>query len=118
VKNSSKFASWSTCGAATAWRRKLGLAPEQSALAVKLFDYELEPLMRAGAVDYTVMWRQLAEVAALPLDDEDLLAPLSDAFYAAPNTEEKKKWSAFLRKWREAIDGDPAAASARWGCTS
>jgi len=102
------------------WRRKLGLAadaPDARAAAAALFDDHLEPLMRAGAaeVDYTLMWRQLAEVAALPQDaaDADLFAPLRAAFYSAPDAAEVANWTAFLRRWRGTIGGDGAEAAAR-----
>ena len=46
------------------WRRKLGLDDDVSAADVaKLWDYGLEPLMRAAECDYVVCFRQLADVA-------------------------------------------------------
>jgi hypothetical protein len=81
-----------------------------------MFDDELEPLMRSSNVDYTVMWRQLAQVALMPkpqsASDAELFAPLRDAFYVEPSAEVSEKWGAFLRSWRGALD-DPAAAAAR-----
>jgi len=103
---------------ADTWRKKLGFpAGDKKAVtaAASLFDGELEPLMRASNVDYTLMWRQLAVVAELPegASDAELLAPLRDAFYVAPAAGEAEKWGAFLRRWREAIKADRAGAAAR-----
>ena len=73
---------------ARAWpARAAGLRESQRAAAAKLFDYKLEPLMRESNVDYTLVFRQLAECLKLPDDasDDDLLEPLAPAFYDSPN---------------------------------
>ena len=90
------------------WRRKLGLDDDVSAADVaKLWDYGLEPLMRAAECDYVVCFRQLADVAlagdAATLTDDALLAPLADAFYEPLDADARAKWADWIRAWRAAI---------------
>jgi len=91
------------------WRRKLGLDDDVSAADVaKLWDYGLEPLMRAAECDYVVCFRQLADVAlagdAATLTDDVLLAPLADAFYEPLDADARAKWADWIRAWRAATD--------------
>ena len=103
---------------ADVWRLKLGLRESQRAAAAKLFDYKLEPLMRDSNVDYTLVFRQLAECLKLPHDvsDDDLLEPLASAFYDSPNNfydeGTRAKWCDFVRSWRDEVAGsNPNTAS-------
>lgn len=103
---------------ADVWRVKLGLRESQRAAAAKLFDYKLEPLMRDSNVDYTLVFRQLAECLKLPHDvsDDDLLEPLACAFYDSPNNfydeGTRAKWCDFVRSWRDEVAGsNPNTAS-------
>ena len=103
---------------ADVWRVKLGLRESQRAAAAKLFDYKLEPLMRESNVDYTLVFRQLAECLKLPDDvsDNDLLEPLTPAFFDSPNAfyddGTRAKWCDFVRAWRDEVDGTASAIEA------
>ena len=97
-----------TATAAT-WRRKLGLDDDASPASVaKLWDYGLEPLMRAAECDYVVCFRQLADVALVgdvsKLSDEELFAPLAAAFYAPLDADARARWADWIRAWRAVAD--------------
>ena len=94
---------------AATWRRKLGLDDDASPASVaKLWDYGLEPLMRAAECDYVVCFRQLADVAlvgdAAKLSDEELFAPLAAAFYAPLDADARAGWADWIRAWRAVAD--------------
>ena len=90
------------------WRRKLGLPEGDGALptARRLFK-GLEPLLQKGRVDYTIFWRQLAQVARVAGEDpsdNELLQPLAHAFYEQPAAETAAEMASWLREWRDAAD--------------
>ena len=94
---------------AATWRRKLGLDDDASPASVaKLWDYGLEPLMRAAECDYVVCFRQLADVALVgdfaKLSDEELFAPLAPAFYAPLDADARARWADWIREWRAVAD--------------
>jgi len=108
---------------ADVWRRKMGLAdtPEARAQAAELWS-EIEPMMWRCSVDFTIMWRQLADVLEvakeIPADelsatsgrelDNDaamkLIQPLLGAFYDNPYMASVKEWTRWLRKWITCLD--------------
>ena len=100
---------------ANVWRVKFGL-PDTDAgrsAAASLWP-ELEGLLRGSRADWTLVWRQLAEVALLDEGPDDLLEPLQAAFYAplTPGDSAAADWVEFLRRWRKAAfsDGSPPGA--------
>ena len=92
-------------------RAKLGFSEDYDAeTASDMYEETLEPLMAESEVDYIVLFRNLSGV--VKLSDEDVsedakvMAPTSDAFYAAPDEEQAKRWRAFLSAWRSAVLAD------------
>lgn len=83
------------------WRRKLGLSSWDSG-DKEIFN-ELEKLMGESNVDYTIFWRQLAELPATGLDVDspgsELLAPLLPAFYVGLTAALRSRWEQWLAKW-------------------
>jgi uncharacterized protein YdiU (UPF0061 family) len=99
------------------WARKLGLPAYDDALM-----HELLQLMASSAVDYTMLFRQLAEIAGNGPDDGGsdnpaapaALAALRTSFYRPSSEELETRWSRWLERWRELIasHGDPQETSA------
>ena len=92
-------------------RAKLGFSEDYDAkTASDMYEETLEPLMAESEVDYIVLFRNLSGVVKLSdedvSDDAKVMAPTSDAFYAAPDEEQAKRWRAFLRAWRSAVLAD------------
>uniref|UniRef100_A0A7S0EUP7 Selenoprotein O n=1 Tax=Hanusia phi TaxID=3032 RepID=A0A7S0EUP7_9CRYP len=101
------------------WRRKLGLSKENNDLAQELFS-EFEDLTRRSCGDWTITWRQLADVALVEegSEDEKLVAPLLSAFYEPLTEELREGWIKFLKPWRselmnEGTDAQQAAEQIR-----
>ena len=114
-----------------AFRRKLGLSsfgPDERALFAGLGE-----LMETSEADFTIFWRQLADVAEVGLAEgkeegkaegignTDAWWPLlDDAFYAPLTAETKAGWAAWLGEWmgrlREEVSqdgsGSPEAVAA------
>jgi len=91
------------------FRSKLGFAAPGSEAAEGLWA-DLEPLMRKSRVDYTILWRQLAQSWEASLDDANaLFSPLTPAFYDSPSEELMTEWVAWLRRWRAALDAEGAS---------
>merc|ERR1711939_1051809 len=71
---------------------------------------ELERLLTRHNTDYTIFWRQLAEVAELevtPLDtDNSLLRPLELAFESTPAEAVTKDWTFWLSKWWSQLEAE------------
>jgi len=81
----------------------------------------LEELMRKSDVDYTLLFRQLAQVPAVATctggqedvaDGSKLLEPLSVAFYKDASGALKEEWVAWLRDWLKALAAEGAIAGA------
>lgn len=91
------------------WCRKLGL-PEGSVEGIAIFK-ALEEVMRSSEVDYTILFRQLAEVTTACVagggpdacEAAALWAPLRQAFYKAPCAALEERWTAWLRRWIEQL---------------
>jgi len=98
------------------WRRKLGLT-EWSEVAQGLLT-DLFPLLESS--DYTIFWRQLAEVPIAGLSgassDEELVSPLERALYTdgSPKkaSELRVSLAAWLRRWLAELPADGAAVGA------
>ncbi|CAJ1356813.1 unnamed protein product [Effrenium voratum] len=96
------------------FREKQGFAAPSS-VANELWK-ELEPLMRKSDIDYTIFWRQLANV----IEHSDTVAEtgldhIKQAFYQDPPTEVAEEWTAWLQKWAEAVlaESDAKEVAAR-----
>jgi uncharacterized protein YdiU (UPF0061 family) len=96
------------------WARKLGLAAYDDPLM-----HELLQLMASSGVDYTMLFRRLAEIAGHGPDDGGsdnpaALAALRTSFYRPSSEELETRWSRWLQHWRERIarHGDPQETSA------
>lgn len=95
------------------WQKKLGLSDWSSEAAGVLS--ELLRLMQISKADYTITWRQLAEVLTLPLnsDDQSLLKPLVTANKHTPGIEARADaWAKWLRKWLALVDLDQTREAA------
>lgn len=93
------------------WRRKMGLKDWDPEVAA-LFS-ELKELMADSELDYTIFWRQLAELPTAKLEPEQMLEPLKAAFYEELSVDFKDKWRIWLEKWNRLIqvDGEPEEAA-------
>jgi len=92
------------------WRQKLGLPDTDPGREASLSIWaKVENLMKRSNTDWTIFWRQLAELPPLfattevgelsKLAADDLLKPLQAAFYAPPlSASLKKEWAAVLRQ--------------------
>lgn len=113
---------------ADTWRRKLGFKERGSRAEAEGVWARMEPLLRASKADWTLFWRQLAHVAALPdhppPSDHQLLHPLdacSDSpgqhsvWYAPLVGSVRGEWAGVLREWRGllAAEGSLPSASER-----
>ena len=86
------------------WRRKLGLGEWRASDADLI--KRLLRLMASSGADYTIFFRQLAVVAEQSQSDhgdDQLIAPLSDAFYGAVAEQELATW---VREWLGRLDSD------------
>ena len=92
------------------YRQKMGLL-EWSTRAAQVFD-RLDQVMEAAALDYTIFWRQLADIVETSLiaaggEEEgysrnissDLLSALSTAFYKDPTPELTAQLTETLEQW-------------------
>jgi len=99
---------------AEVWRKKLGLVEWSSGAAALLS--ELLRLMKACGADWTITWRQLAEVLALPKgsDAQSLLTPIVRANSHTNRIQaQAENWIAWLKQWLALVDkgqGREAAA--------
>lgn len=99
------------------WRQKLGLQAWDA--DVEELHGALLKLMASSPTDYTLLWRQLAEIPARGLSGSEALAALRPAFYAeqmAPQAE--SAWASWLERWiarlaREGVKGEDVAAAMR-----
>lgn len=100
------------------WCRKLGLA-SFSQEGLELFQ-ALEELMRESQADYTVLFRQLAEVPEASAGGAPVLVPLEAAFYKPLTADLRSKWESWLRRWMAALgtEGGVAAVKARMASTN
>ena len=92
---------------------------------------QLEPMMRQSAVDWTIMWRQLAAVLDQhqqhqgragvsggqqvdSLADWKMLEPLQHAFYTPLTERLQRQWVGWVRRWLSQVEeeGSDAGASA------
>ena len=103
-----------------ALRTKLGFATRDSLdVAESLFRDEngLEALMYQDQADWTVTWRRLADTLEVEYADDDaLLEPLmTKCFYGQGckglSADRKKKWAAFVRRWRSALEASGTSLS-------
>jgi uncharacterized protein YdiU (UPF0061 family) len=96
------------------WRQKLGLSAEKE---VEGLLEELLGLMDRHKADYTLVWRTLADVAALKdagASEAVLLAPLQAAFYKPLKEGEVREWAGsngWIPKWFKSLEGDGAAVA-------
>jgi len=71
---------------------------------------ELFSVLQLVETDTTLFFRKLADIRAHEpdLDDEQLLAPLADAYYAplSPDTEARSKMLAWLRRYADRVRAD------------
>eukprot|EP00933_Yihiella_yeosuensis_P063264 TRINITY_DN66383_c0_g1_i1.p1 TRINITY_DN66383_c0_g1~~TRINITY_DN66383_c0_g1_i1.p1 ORF type:complete len:620 (+),score=128.04 TRINITY_DN66383_c0_g1_i1:73-1860(+) len=90
------------------WRRKLGLSVWDGE-AEGLWD-TLKELMKKSSVDYTIFWRQLAELPGKGLtsgsSEDQLLQPLKQAFYSDLPSCLKEEWIQWLKQWLKKIEAD------------
>mmetsp|Transcript_4910 Transcript_4910/g.13702 ORF Transcript_4910/g.13702 Transcript_4910/m.13702 type:complete len:562 (-) Transcript_4910:493-2178(-) len=98
------------------FREKLGFPDTRSgSSAASTFWPKLNPLIQKSKADYTVFFRQLSAVAELPKEvtDEELMNPLTEAFYQPLPHDLGKEIAGWLRGWRAALEeeagGDTAA---------
>ncbi|EKX42962.1 hypothetical protein GUITHDRAFT_95515 [Guillardia theta CCMP2712] len=93
------------------WRRKFGLRQQNDELAQDLFN-TYEDLLRRSCGDWTIIWRQLAEVVLVEdgAEDEKLLAPLLAGFYEPLTDELKESWIKFLKRWRNELANEGTTA--------
>eukprot|EP00931_Biecheleriopsis_adriatica_P087372 TRINITY_DN61859_c0_g1_i1.p1 TRINITY_DN61859_c0_g1~~TRINITY_DN61859_c0_g1_i1.p1 ORF type:complete len:437 (+),score=92.31 TRINITY_DN61859_c0_g1_i1:96-1313(+) len=99
------------------WARKLGLPPTLAIQAEELWN-ELDPLIQTHPTDWTIFWRQLAEIplAVLSLQAsgdtkrseseealQEILKYLEPAFYEALPALARQEWLAWLRHWLESL---------------
>jgi len=98
------------------WQKKLGLFQWSSDAATILS--ELLRLMKSCRADWTITWRQLAAVSALPegIDDQSLLTPIVNAnSHTNLIQAQADDWVAWLKQWLALVDksrGREAAAEA------
>eukprot|EP00746_Dinoflagellata_sp_MGD_P141167 gnl/MRDRNA2_/MRDRNA2_74326_c0_seq1.p1 gnl/MRDRNA2_/MRDRNA2_74326_c0~~gnl/MRDRNA2_/MRDRNA2_74326_c0_seq1.p1 ORF type:complete len:586 (-),score=114.24 gnl/MRDRNA2_/MRDRNA2_74326_c0_seq1:12-1769(-) len=95
------------------WCQKLGFK-DRSASAQNLFE-QLEELMRESNIDYTITFRQLAEIAGKPSNDaSSLLAPLLPAFYDELSSTDYKrdKWVDWIQRWLQQLQSEGCLADA------
>ena len=114
------------------WRKKLGLADTDGrrAAAAALFDGDdgLEELLQDTGPDWTIFWRQLAEVPAaaaaavaggatklVDVQDTALLAPLAQAWYTAPDAALAARWAKWCRRWLAALAEDHGGGAGAGG---
>jgi len=97
------------------WRCKLGLLHAWDGEAEGLL-LQLQDLMAESSVDYTILWRQLAELASRGLSQdssaESLLEPLAQAFYVELPEGRREKWAQWLKLWLKRIEADGNAQEA------
>jgi len=86
------------------WSQKLGM-PDESEEATVLWN-DLEALMKAHPTDYTMMWRQLAELMGANVSSEALLKDdtawhdiMEPAFYEPLNSDVRLQWAQWLHQW-------------------
>eukprot|EP00747_Dinoflagellata_sp_TGD_P007947 gnl/TRDRNA2_/TRDRNA2_117577_c2_seq1.p1 gnl/TRDRNA2_/TRDRNA2_117577_c2~~gnl/TRDRNA2_/TRDRNA2_117577_c2_seq1.p1 ORF type:complete len:265 (+),score=56.63 gnl/TRDRNA2_/TRDRNA2_117577_c2_seq1:55-795(+) len=94
------------------WRAKLGLKT-WGRESQELWE-ALEKLMGESNIDWTIFWRQLAELPAKGLGPEspaqDLMAPLKVAFYEESLVRTLEgRWTAWLAKWLGQLKADGLA---------
>mmetsp|Transcript_61469 Transcript_61469/g.116107 ORF Transcript_61469/g.116107 Transcript_61469/m.116107 type:complete len:516 (-) Transcript_61469:183-1730(-) len=84
------------------YARKLGF--QYSGDSVNNLWSELEQLMREHPTDYTILWRQLAEVVSGHAAGEiNLTTYLKDAFYKPLTEEKKQQWTTWVSSWLEEL---------------
>ena len=90
------------------WARKLGLIRYDSALANELLE-----LMVASKVDYTILFRRLAQIP-------EQLSALKESFYSPSSEERDAQWQSWLHRWRARItdSGDIHKTSAAMQCAN
>mmetsp|Transcript_122173 Transcript_122173/g.304949 ORF Transcript_122173/g.304949 Transcript_122173/m.304949 type:complete len:246 (-) Transcript_122173:59-796(-) len=90
------------------WRRKLGFR-SASGETKEIFK-QLEKLMIASSVDWTIFWRQLAEFPSRGLAAEakdcELLAVIEPAFYKGLSSQSKDQWCKWIRGWLQKLKAD------------
>jgi len=105
-----------TCAEAVCqmWARKLGLVTDWETGTGAVFR-ALEERMELGAVDFTLLFRLLADVVVSTGSDEDALRILSPAFYRTPVGDERVAWLLWLSQYRKQLheEGRPPADVAR-----
>lgn len=85
------------------WARKLGL--QNPGAKARALHERLEALMREHPTDYTILWRQLAEVLGLNAASTEnglerkLLEPLELAFYEPLPSDLRAPWATWLQDW-------------------
>eukprot|EP00928_Gymnodinium_smaydae_P033383 TRINITY_DN23925_c0_g1_i1.p1 TRINITY_DN23925_c0_g1~~TRINITY_DN23925_c0_g1_i1.p1 ORF type:complete len:604 (-),score=72.51 TRINITY_DN23925_c0_g1_i1:312-2123(-) len=87
------------------WQNKLGLAEWSSDAAALLS--ELLHLMKSCGADWTITWRQLAAILALPddTDDKSLLRPIVDANTHTNQIQARaSEWVVWVKKWLTIVD--------------
>jgi len=92
------------------WCEKLGLASSEEGFAIF---QALEELMQRGQVDFTILFRQLAELPSRGPDASDLLEPLREAFYKPPGNNLEAEWISWLQRWVKQVDKEGSAATAK-----
>eukprot|EP01045_Picozoa_sp_COSAG04_P041792 COSAG04_NODE_12881_length_630_cov_1.350282_1_plen_180_part_01 len=100
------------------WARKLGVSSwerrgEGGGEGGQALWRGLEPLLRQTGVDWTIFWRQLAEVAALPESRSDSyrLALLQQSFYGQLTQSLEERWAGWLQRWLAQIQAEGAATA-------
>eukprot|EP00929_Paragymnodinium_shiwhaense_P033055 TRINITY_DN18223_c0_g1_i4.p1 TRINITY_DN18223_c0_g1~~TRINITY_DN18223_c0_g1_i4.p1 ORF type:complete len:193 (-),score=26.77 TRINITY_DN18223_c0_g1_i4:81-659(-) len=91
------------------WLQKMGFEDVADAGVYALWT-ELAPLLEKSEIDFTLFWRQLADIAELQDTDEALVAPLADAFYKPPEPAILEAWKTWLTSWKQKLVGASDAA--------
>lgn len=94
--------------------RKMGLnASSTSGAAGKLWS-GLERLLKAHPTDYTIFWRQLAELPGRGGDakaGEGMLEPLGAAFHGELPAKLRPQWLAWLQQWLQQLAAEGQSSS-------
>ncbi|WP_086933878.1 protein adenylyltransferase SelO [Agarilytica rhodophyticola] len=83
------------------WAAKLGLDKYNEKLTTKLLE-----LMSRAEVDYTMFFRELSHIP-------DDISKLKKSFYVNTSQQLDEQWQAWLKSWRDLIDGDLAEVATK-----
>lgn len=83
------------------WAAKLGLDKYNEKLTTKLLE-----LMSRAEVDYTMFFRELSHIP-------DDISKLKKSFYVNTSQQLDEQWQAWLKSWRDLMDGDLAEVATK-----